>query len=537
MTTLDVATYSQIMTLLTQLSTNYTNVFTDYYNIFLNPEPMDVTLQLFDEDGNLDTITIPNRAKDRAYILNGEGDPNGRVSADRGSTYQDLANGAVYVKINADINGWAKFVTGEELDTFIKQGSGSPEGTVIATKGILYIDTQNAGLYIKATSAGSTGWLLVSANTATLADVNLDNLSTEGYAKFANPSLSNLNNTGNAVLAAKEDRSNKVISVTASSDNTQYPSARAVYNYVNGITDNLANRDMTNLTEEGQLKVVNQKQMRDCVLSAPSGAATYSGRVITLPAATVLLCTNGLDENYKHENQQVTTSSALSVSLPATWTSELEGVLFYNADNDQLYVCTEANYFRETEAPAVPSTYAVWYDTNNNKYYYRSGSSWAEMSAAEIGRFTLANGGTINEWNPFYPVTLATQDELETFTKKMVTQASTTFEYTPDGQFVKNDVVFVDSLDTTFDPSSTDHPDAVWLYSSPVYPYVPMNLTNSGTSYSFVNGGMVVCTSATDVIIGAGELSPVTFTGFVGILPVAAGTNVTTNVAAYFVGY
>ena len=49
-TTLDVATFSQIMTLLTQLSTNYTNIFTDYYNIFINPEPMDITLQFFDEN-------------------------------------------------------------------------------------------------------------------------------------------------------------------------------------------------------------------------------------------------------------------------------------------------------------------------------------------------------------------------------------------------------------------------------------------------------------------------------------------------------
>ena len=119
----------------------------------------------------------------------------------------------------------------------------------------------------------------------------------------------------------------------------------------------------------------------------------------------------------------------------------------------------------------------------------------------------------------------------------MITQASTTFEYTANGEFIKNDVVFVDSSNTSIDPSATDHPDAVWIYSTPVYPYLPMDLSIYGTSYSFPHGGMVICTSATNVTVGAGELSPITFTSFVGILPVCAGSNVTTTQTAYFVGY
>lgn len=535
-TTLDVATFSQIMTLLTQLSTNYTNIFTDYYNIFINPEPMDITLQFFDEDGALHEIVIPNRAKDRTYILNGSGDPSGSVTANRGSMYQDITGGAVYINIDGSIGGWSKIIEEEELATYIRQGGGSPEGIVEASKGILYIDNVNSGLYIKTTATGDTGWALISANTATLATINLDNLSTEGEAHFANPSLSNLDNAGTALMTSKEDRENKILNITNTSDNTQYPSARATYTFVTNAVEPKANRSMDNLTLTGELQIATQKKMRDCVLLAPSGPMTYSGNVVTLPASTIILCANGLDEENRHSNTQVTLSSSITAALSISANSE--GVLFYDSANNAIRFCDEANYYRQDTAPAVPAvSYAVWYNTNDNIYHYKSGSNWIAMTAAEIGRLTMGTSSNIVEWNPFYPVSLVTKDELESFTKRMVTQASTTFEYTPDGKFVKNDVVFVDSLNTSFNPSATDHPDAVWLYSSPVYPYVPMNLTNSGTSYSFTHGGMVVCKSATNVTIGAGELSPVEFIGFVGVLPVAAGTNVTTNIAAYFVGY
>lgn len=544
--TLDVATFSQIMTILTQLSTNYSSVFTNYYDIFLNPEPMDVSLEIYDQDGNLipnedgtTPLKIANRAKDRTYILNGEGNPLGVITALRGSMYQDTANGAVYINIDGTVDGWVKIIEEEELASYIRQGGGSPEGVVVASKGVLYIDKVNSGLYIKTTDTGSNGWLLISANTANLANVNLSNLSQEGENHFLDRGLENLNDTGIAKLAAKEDIEHKVLSISSSNNNTQYPSARATYTFVTNATTPKANRDMNNLTEQGEIYVTTQKQMRDCVLLAPSGVLSCSNNVATLFSGTVLLCADGLDTNNRHSNIQVSTSSDIVESVAIS--AESEGVVFYVQTSgmvESLRFCDEPSYYRQAEEPTVPSdTKAIWYDTNNNRYHVVSAGAWEEVVAAEIGRFNTNNSSTVITWNPFYPVSLVTKDELETFTKKMVTQASTTFEYTPDGRFVKNDIVFVDSLDQTFNPSTTSHPDAVWLYSSPVYPYVPMNLTNSGTSYSFANGGMVVCTSQTNVTLGAGELAPVTFTNFVGILPVAAGTEVSTSVTSYFVGY
>ena len=101
--------------------------------------------------------------------------------------------------------------------------------------------------------------------------------------------------------------------------------------------------------------------------------------------------------------------------------------------------------------------------------------------------------------------------------------------------FTLKEMVVADSLNTdTTNPSS--HQDAVWLYATPVYPYVPMTTQNSGTSYTFSNGGIVMCTSTTNVTVGQGNAS-ITFTGFVGILPVAIGAVVTTSKTAYFASY
>ncbi len=243
---LNVATYEQILTILTQLATNYTSVFTDYYNMFYNQVPMDITLQIYDEDGTLQDITVPNRAKDKTYILNGNGDPSGTYSADRGSTYQDLANGDVYIKIAGDgtADGWSQVATKAKLDTYVLQGSGSPEGVVTSTKGIIYVDTENATVYIKSYPTGNEGWVLISNVSTVLADKDLSNLTPTGERHFANPSLSNLNSSGEARFSSKEDVSNKVTSVSASSTNTQYPSALATYSFVtNKVGEGMADKE------------------------------------------------------------------------------------------------------------------------------------------------------------------------------------------------------------------------------------------------------------------------------------------------------
>ena len=245
---LEVATYEQILTILTQLATNYTNLFDVYYDMFYNQTPKDLVLQIYDEEGNLNVVAIPNRAKDRAYILNGDGSPNGTVSALKGSTYQDLTNGEYYLNLDGSTTGWTKLVAKANLDEIIMQGGINPEGAVTAGKGTLYSDTQNGVLYIKTTGTGSTGWINVSADIGNTANTDLSNLSNIGEAHFANPSLSNLNGTGQAIIDAKENLSNKVTTLNNSS--TNYPTTGAVYKFVTdglALKENLSNK-VTTLT-------------------------------------------------------------------------------------------------------------------------------------------------------------------------------------------------------------------------------------------------------------------------------------------------
>lgn len=264
---LTVATYEQILTILNQLAENYTNLFDVYYEMFYDVNPQDVVLKIFDENGQQKTISLPNRAKDRTYMLNGNGDPNGVTSASRGSIYQDLTNGVLYINIDGTVNGWAKLVSTPELDQIIMQGPSSPEGNVTAGKGTLYSDTRKGMLYIKTTEAGNQGWINVSAAFEDIANNDLSNLTEEGESHFATPSLdnlsetgknrfanlslSNLNPTGKGKFDEKENLSNKTTSITSESTDTQYPTAKAVYDKVESIIPDLTDQEGKFLTNNG----------------------------------------------------------------------------------------------------------------------------------------------------------------------------------------------------------------------------------------------------------------------------------------------
>ena len=61
---LKLATYEQITTMMSHLITNSTNMAVTYYTMFYDTNPTDVVLKIFDDNGQLKTFTVPNRAKD-----------------------------------------------------------------------------------------------------------------------------------------------------------------------------------------------------------------------------------------------------------------------------------------------------------------------------------------------------------------------------------------------------------------------------------------------------------------------------------------
>ena len=102
-----VRTMEDIVNLLSILFTNLNNQNEMYYNMFLNPVPMDLELERYDETGKLVTVTLPNVAKMRVGAYSGEGDPNGKQAASMGSLYIDTLNRSIYYKgSGSDSYGW-----------------------------------------------------------------------------------------------------------------------------------------------------------------------------------------------------------------------------------------------------------------------------------------------------------------------------------------------------------------------------------------------------------------------------------------------
>lgn len=153
------ADIDQISTVLGKLQSNYSELARTFYTLFYDETPQDITLEWYDENGVLQTQTIPNRAKDMKYVLNGKVNPEGYVQAGPSTIFQNITNGELFVKTSGTgTSGWLKIISEATLAEYIIRGSGTPNGNVTAKLGTLYIDNSTGILYIKITATSSTGW-------------------------------------------------------------------------------------------------------------------------------------------------------------------------------------------------------------------------------------------------------------------------------------------------------------------------------------------------------------------------------------------
>ena len=247
---LSIGTFEQIATLASQLMTNYSNLAGVFYDVFYNPNPKDVTFQMVDTDGNVHDYTIENLAKSNLYRKANTVHPEGTIPAVKGTIYQDLKNGKAYIKGTEEGNqGWVQLVTKALLDGYIIQGNVDPNGvieegeyvgTLSAPAGTLYIDVVTTTLYIRLVNPNlGKYWEAISANVSGFAEVDLGNVSTiTGNGRTA------VTNLTNSVLASQT-----ATSITQGS--TFYPTSGAVYNDVNPIRVNVGtlNTNVNNLSD------------------------------------------------------------------------------------------------------------------------------------------------------------------------------------------------------------------------------------------------------------------------------------------------
>ena len=115
---IEVRSMEEVAYLLNVLFTNLNNLDRTYYDMFINPVPMDIELQRYDENGVLTTVTLANRAKDRILAYSGEGNPNGKQVASTGALYIDTNSKDLYYKASgSDAYDWVLVWSDNSRDT------------------------------------------------------------------------------------------------------------------------------------------------------------------------------------------------------------------------------------------------------------------------------------------------------------------------------------------------------------------------------------------------------------------------------------
>ena len=107
---------TDVVEAISRLQLNYTSLVKQFYDIFFNPTPMYVTLTFRDKEGEEVEVTIPNRAKDQKYVTNGEGSPIANlIASDKGTLYQDVTNGEVYIKYGSNADEWTLLISKKQI--------------------------------------------------------------------------------------------------------------------------------------------------------------------------------------------------------------------------------------------------------------------------------------------------------------------------------------------------------------------------------------------------------------------------------------
>lgn len=99
------------------------SIIETYYDMFYNVTPKDVTIQYYDNQGNLEEKIVPNRAKCREVGYSGEQEPEGYQTANVGAIYVQTfqSNGTVvkrvFIKTTATGNtGWIQLLSGDAIE-------------------------------------------------------------------------------------------------------------------------------------------------------------------------------------------------------------------------------------------------------------------------------------------------------------------------------------------------------------------------------------------------------------------------------------
>lgn len=149
----NVRTMEDVAYLLNILYTNLNNLDRVYYDMFINPVPMDIELQRYDEKGELTTVVLPNRAKDIISTYTGLGNPNGKQVADVGALYLDLDSlNMFYKSAGSDSYGWTMLLSSTNLVANVDYLTPTGDGSQLTN-----LNLGNVGSGVLRVNRGGTG--------------------------------------------------------------------------------------------------------------------------------------------------------------------------------------------------------------------------------------------------------------------------------------------------------------------------------------------------------------------------------------------
>jgi len=304
----------KIATTLSQLAQNYNELAQNWFDIFYNPEARDITVKFFDENGNLASYTLPNRAKDLKYILNGVGDPSlndDLIDSAVGSLYLDTSTGDIYSK---QATYWRRMMSMNEV---YSQGHGNPNGYKSGNRGDMYTDLDTGYLYLKQTETGTEGWELSGAG---------------GKANETD------------VQAMYQDLLGRIT---------------AVQNEINAGVVHLTGNAETIQSEKTFAKMVtfNNTASNAYALKVTAGLSSFSGKVTTnaLQANGAVTCASTLG---------VTGATTLSGAVTVAGNTTVNGTLTANNTANFKNVCTFDKVIMGTAYRALSADIAEYYDAD-----------------------------------------------------------------------------------------------------------------------------------------------------------------------------
>lgn len=149
----NIRTLQDVINVLSIVYFNMNEIERIYYDMFLNPIPMDVTFQRYNDQGVLESITLPNRAKDAQNTLSGAGAPEGAIAAGIGVFYLDTTNQDLYYKgVGTDAYGWLKVYSSLNLEPGTSFLTPNGDGSQLTN-----LNMANAGSGVLAVGRGGTG--------------------------------------------------------------------------------------------------------------------------------------------------------------------------------------------------------------------------------------------------------------------------------------------------------------------------------------------------------------------------------------------